>query len=357
MTPARLAPVRFAIVGAGLIGARHAQAIAQASGAELVALADPAPDAARLAHRCGAAYFPTLEALIAAGCCDAVYLCTPTALHGAGAQACIAAGLPVLVEKPLESDLPAARAMVGAAEAAGVPLLTGHHRRHNPLIAAAKAQIEGGALGRIVSAHAMFWLMKPDEYFDLPWRRAPGAGPILTNLAHDLDLMRHLVGEVASVEALASNAIRGHAVEESCVLSMAFANGALGTANISDSIVAPWSWEMTAGENPAYPVTGESCYQIGGTQGALDLPSGRLWRHPGKRSWWEPIGAQICPRPGGDPLVLQAEQFARVVGRGEAPLVSGREGLRTLELLDAILRSIGSGKRIHLQEQADAASP
>jgi predicted dehydrogenase len=345
-----MTPVRFAIVGAGLIGARHAKAIAQAEGAELVAIADPAPGAAALARTLGVAQFDTLDALIDAKICDAVYLCTPTAMHGLGARACIAAGLPVLVEKPLESDIPAARAMVAEAEAAGVPLLTGHHRRHNPLIAAAKSEIENGALGRIVSAHAMFWLMKPDDYFDVPWRRAPGAGPILTNLAHDLDLMRHLVGEVASVEALASNAIRGHAVEETCVVSFAFANGALGTANISDSIVAPWSWEMTAGENPAYPVTGESCYQIGGTHGALDLPSGRIWSHPGKRSWWEPIQARISPRSGGDPLVLQAEQFARVVSRGEAPLVSGREGLRTIELLDAILCSIESGKRIHLQE-------
>ena len=342
--------VRFGIVGAGLIGRRHAKAIAQAEGAELTALADPDPRAAGVASDLDVPLFSTLEEMIQSGLCDGVFLCTPTAMHGDGGMACIAAGMPVLVEKPIDSDVLAARRLVEAAEAAGVPLLTGHHRRHNPLIAAAKAEIDRGALGRIVSAHAMFWLMKPDDYFDVPWRRQKGAGPVLTNLAHDLDLMRYLVGEVASVYALSSNAVRGNPVEESCVVTFDFSNGALGTANVSDTIVAPWSWEMTTGENPAYPVTQESCYQIGGTEGAIDLPSGRVWSNPGTRSWWEPLTVRHSPRAAGDPLVLQAEQFARVIRDGEAPLVSGREGLRTIELIDAVLRSAESGARVYLEE-------
>ncbi|MDV7270934.1 Gfo/Idh/MocA family oxidoreductase [Thioclava sp. A2] len=342
--------VRFAIAGAGLIGQRHAAAIAQADGARVSAIVDPAPQAADFAAKLGVAHFPTLDALIAARACDGVYLCTPTALHSAGGMACIEAGLPSLVEKPLDSDTAAARRMVEAAEAAGVPLLTGHHRRHNPLIAAAKAEIEAGTLGRIVSAHAMFWLMKPDDYFDVEWRRKKGAGPILTNLAHDFDLMRHLVGEVRAVQAVTSNAIRGHEIEETCVLTFEFENGALGTANISDSIVAPWSWELTTGENPAYAPTQQACYQIGGTHGSLDLPSGRVWSHPAKRSWWEPLTARYSPRGNGDPLILQAEQFARVIRDGEAPLVSGREGLRTIELIEAVQRSAATGQRVVLGE-------
>lgn len=340
--------VAFAVVGAGLIGRRHIAAIAQADGARVSAIVDPDPAAREHAGRLDLPWFDNLEDAIDAGDVDAVVLATPNRMHVTGGTTCIEAGLPVLVEKPLDADVAAARRLVEAAEAASVPLLTGHHRRHNPLIAATKTAIESGALGRIVSAHAMFWLMKPDDYFDTEWRRQPGAGPVFVNLIHDLDLMRHLVGEVTAVQAAHSNAIRGHAVEESCVIAFEFENGALGTANVSDTIVAPWSWEMTAGENPAYPQTHESCYQIGGTHGALDLPSGRVWSHPAERSWWEPIQARVTPRPAGDPLVLQAEHFARVVRDGEPPLVSGREGLKTLELIEAITRAAASGARVTL---------
>lgn len=340
--------VRFAVAGAGLIGRRHVEAIGIAQGAAVSAIVDPAPGAADYAQGLGVPHFATLEACLEARVCDGVFLATPNQIHVAGALSCVEAGVPVLVEKPLDVDLAAARHLIDRAEAAGVPVLTGHHRRHNPLIAAARAAIEAGEIGTPVSAHAMFWLMKPDDYFDVAWRRAPGAGPVFLNLIHDLDLMRHLVGDVASVQAISSNAQRGNAVEETCVIAFAFRNGALGTANVSDTIVAPWSWELTAGENPAYPMTGEACYQIGGTHGAIDLPSGRIWSNPGKRSWWEPIQARIAPRISGDPLVRQAEQFARVIADGEAPLVSGREGLLTLELIDAVSRAARTGAAVML---------
>ncbi|WP_343115633.1 Gfo/Idh/MocA family oxidoreductase [Ostreiculturibacter nitratireducens] len=343
-----MSDVRFAVAGAGLIGKRHVEAIGQARGATVSAIVDPAPSAANYAAGLGLPYFQSLEEAFAARVCDSVFLATPNQVHVSGGLACIEAGIPVLVEKPLDVDVAAARRLVEAGEAAGVPILTGHHRRHNPLIAAAKSIIASGEIGSPVSVHAMFWLMKPDDYFEVEWRRQPGAGPVLVNLIHDLDLMRHLVGEVTAVLAMQSNKVRGNPVEETCAIAFEFEGGALGTANVSDTIVAPWSWELTTGENPAYPMTGEACYMIGGTHGAIDLPSGRVWSNPGKRSWWEPIQARIAPREAGDPLVRQAEQFVRVIRDGEAPLVSGREGLRTLELIDAIKRAAASGQRTEL---------
>ena len=61
------------------------------------------------------------------------------------------------------------------------------------------------------------------------------------------------------------------------------ANGALGTVSASDTVVSPWSWELTTGENPAYPRQDQSCYQIGGTHGALTIPALELWSHADKR--------------------------------------------------------------------------
>lgn len=338
--------VRIAVAGAGLIGLRHIAAIEAASGAVLACVIDPDTGARDVAMAQGVPWFASLDAM-PDGLADAVILATPNRLHVAGGLDCAARGLPMLVEKPIATDVAEARALVEAAEAAGVPVLVGHHRRHNPLIAAAKAMIEAGRIGPVVSVQAQFWLCKPDDYFDVAWRREPGAGPVFVNLIHDVDLLRHLVGEVVAVQArVASN--RGHAVEDTCVATLEFANGALGTVNISDTIPAPWSWELTSGENPAYPPTDQACYMIGGKDGALELPRLRLWQHQGARSWWEPISATTHPREAGDPLVLQIEHFARVIRGEEPPLVSGREGMRTLAVIEAILASSAGGVRVKL---------
>jgi predicted dehydrogenase len=340
--------VRIAVAGAGLIGRRHAGAI-RSAGETLAAIADPAPAARAFAERLGVPWVPDLAALLAGPVPDGVILATPNAHHVEGGLACVAAGLPVLVEKPLAADAPSGLALVTAAEAAGVALLVGHHRRHNGLVARAKALIDAGALGRILAVQATFWLRKPDDYFETPWRREPGAGPILLNLIHDIDTLRHLAGEIVSVRAVTSNAVRGHPVEETAAILLRFAGGALGTVSVSDAVPAPWSWELTARENPAYPPTGAVCCQIGGTDGALELPALRLWSYAGRQSWWEPLTATHHAVPVEDPLTAQVRHFARVIRGEEAPLVSGREGLGTLRVVEAIRRSAGAGHDVAVE--------
>ncbi|MBF9033119.1 Gfo/Idh/MocA family oxidoreductase [Rhodobacterales bacterium HKCCE2091] len=339
---------RLAVVGAGLIGSRHAAAIAAAKGVELSAIVDPAPGAASVAAAHGVPLLPDLDALFDAGIAEGVFLATPNQLHAEGGLACIAAGLPVLVEKPLTSDVASGRRLVEAGEAAGVPVATGHHRRHNPLIARARALVEDGALGRIATVHGTTWFMKPDDYFEADWRRRKGAGPVYLNLIHDVDLLQYFCGPVAKVHAAESNAIRGNEVEETAAILLTFANGVLGTVNVCDSAVAPWSWELTARENPAYPATGEDCYWIAGTHGSLSLPNLALWQNPGKRSWWEPISATRMVFDFTDPLILQAEQFGRVVRGEEPPLVTGRDGLAALAVIEAVKASAASGQTVEV---------
>lgn len=341
-------PCRIAVAGAGLIGRKHLAALRQAEGVTPAAVIDPAPGAQDMAQGLGLPWFADLSHL-PRDMAEGVILATPNRLHVAGALACLGAGLPVLVEKPLADDLQGARRIVAAADAAGLPVLTGHHRRHNPLIARAKALIEAGGIGVPVSVQGMFWVEKPAEYFAADWRRAEGAGPILLNLIHDIDLMRHLVGEVSAVQAVTTHALRGNAVEDAAVILLEFAGGALGTMNVADCIPAPWSWELTAAENPDYPATGQTCYVIGGTRGALDLPALRLWRHDGARGWWDPIAATTLPHPQADPLVRQAEHFGRVIRGQEAPIVSGHEGMRTLAVTMAIKDAARTRSRIVLE--------
>ena len=343
-----MAPVKIAVMGAGLIGKRHAVHVRAEPGASLSAIIDPAPTGKAFAEEIGVAWYPGFDALPATEKPDGVIVATPNQLHVANGLELVAAGVPMLVEKPLADSVDSARKLVQTAEAAGVPLLVGHHRRHNPMIRKAREAIDAGRLGRILTLNGQFWLVKPDDYFEVDWRRQEGAGPILINLIHDIDLFRYLCGEITGVQALSSNAVRGNPAEETAVAILRFANGALGTVNVSDSVVAPWSWEMTTGENPVYPQQqDQSCYH-GGTHGSLTIPALELWSHSDKRGWWEPLRRERIPFVPEDPLQAQVRHFCAVIRGEEAPLVSGREGLATLAVIEAVKRAARSGAPVEI---------
>lgn len=343
--------VRMAVVGAGLIGCRHAEAVVACKGVQLISVVDPSEAGKTVAlQHAVPCYQSVSELLEQTDKPDGVILATPNQLHVEQALELIDAGISVLVEKPLATDLAGARAIVEAGERAGIPVLTGHHRRHNPLVEKAKAIITSGELGRLTSAQATTWFYKPDEYFDVEWRRKPGAGPVYINLIHDMDMLRHLLGEVERVQAMESNSARGNEVEDTAVILLQFVSGALATMNVSDTIVAPWSWELTARENPAYPATPEACYLIGGTHGSLSLPNLALWNHQEQRSWWKPISATHPCFDFEDPLLRQVRQFAAVVQGLEVPLVSAKEGFLNQQLIEAVKLSSATGNSVTVSE-------
>lgn len=345
---------RIAVAGAGLIGLRHVAAIRQTPGVILSALVDPLPAAAELAAQAGVPWFATLKDLFDSAPPDGVILATPNAVHVENGLACVAAGVPMLVEKPLSTDAASGVALLQAAEAAGIAVLVGHHRRYNPLIARAADLIADGALGDIRAVQATCWLFKPDDYFEVaPWRTQPGAGPVAVNLIHDVDLLRHLVGDIVCVQAVAAPSARGHRNEDVASAVLTFANGAIGTISVADGIVAPWSWELTARENPAYPPTDQSCYLIGGSHGSMSLPDLRVWHSQGPRSWWAPMTATTHPSAHGDPLVTQIAHFADVIAGRATPLVSGADGLAALRVIEAIATAAATGKAVHLSGEAN----
>ncbi len=335
----------IAVVGAGLIGRKHVEAIRQSGdAARLHAIVDPTDAGRDFAADLQADWYPDIQALLSADRPDGILIATPNQTHvDCGLQA-ISAGIPALVEKPIASDTAEAAKLVQTAETAGVPLLVGHHRRYNPLIEEAHKAVAAGRIGEIVSVNIMGWLFKPDDYFDPDWRRKAGAGPVYVNLIHDIDLIQHLCGPITQVSAFETSRTRGHEVEDTAVLSFVFESGALGTANVSDTIVAPWSWELTARENPAYPATQEACYLIGGTHGSLELPALRIWHQQEHRSWWEPMQATQLPCSFEDPLVRQIRHFAQVIDGTASPRVSGRDGLQALSVIETLKRASRSGK-------------
>jgi predicted dehydrogenase len=351
-----MASVKLAVMGAGLIGRRHAEHVAGAPGATLSGIVDPSDVGRDLAERLGTRWHRSLADLVAAERPEGVVIATPNQLHVANGLEAVEAGIPAIVEKPIADDLAGAARLVAAAEKAGVPLLTGHHRRYNPMIAKAKEIVDSGRLGRVLAIHGHFWLMKPDDYFDVAWRREAGAGPILLNLIHDVDLFRYLCGEVVSVQASSANSVRGHAAEETAAILLRFASGVLATVTVSDTIVAPWSWELTTGENPAYPQQDQSCYQIGGTHGALTIPQLEIWSNRDRRGWWEPLARERVPFVPEDPLARQIRHFCDVIRNGAAPIASGREGLATLAVIDAVKRAAASGETVSLSGAPGAAA-
>ncbi|MEZ4706379.1 MAG: Gfo/Idh/MocA family oxidoreductase [Caldilineaceae bacterium] len=342
--------LKLAVVGAGLIGQKHLELVATNADCELVAICDAQPHAAALAAKYGVRFYREYAAMLSAEPLDGVIIATPTPLHAAVGIACAEYNIPMLVEKPIAATLAEANALVTAAEARGVPLLVGHHRRHNPLVQQARAIIRGGALGNLVGVSAFFTLLKPADYFQVVWRTQPGGGPILINLIHDIDNLRFICGEIECVFSMTSSGVRGFAVEDTASITLRFANGALGSILASDATPAPWSYELTSRENPVYPTTGQDCYYFTGTGGTLAFPSLTVWRYPQGpvAGWHQPLTQHRLATKLADPLPAQLAHFCRVIRGEEAPLVSGWEGLKTLAVTLAALESAQTGQPVQL---------
>ncbi|MDR3439342.1 Gfo/Idh/MocA family oxidoreductase [Telmatospirillum sp.] len=344
--------IRIAVAGAGAIGRVHISVVRLSSTCRLSAIVDPSPTAVALAKEVGVPLYATLADLFANDRPDGVVLASPNNLHVPQAIECMAADLPMLLEKPIAPTVVEAETLVRLAVERGAKILIGHHRAHSPIMAKAREIVCSGRLGRLVAVTGSAMFMKPDQYFqDAPWRRELGAGPILLNLIHDVHNLRMLCGEIESVQAFASHAVRGFPVEDTVAIALRFACGALGTFLLSDTAASPRSWEQTSRENPAYPTyEDEDCYVVVGTNGSLSIPTMRLKTYPNAedRSWWQPFVVGVDDVVRHDPIRLQMEHFVKVV-RGEvAPQVSARDGLNNLRVTEAISKSANSGHIVYL---------
>lgn len=349
----------LAVAGAGLIGRRHIELICANPRCRLAAIIEPTPAGRALASELGVPWFDNLDAVIGVKCIDGVILATPNALHVDQALACLQAGVPALVEKPVAHTLDAGVRLSEAATESGTPLLVGHHRIHSPILETARRIIGAGRLGRLVGILGSAIFYKPDDYFDAaPWRRKPGGGPILINMIHEIGSLRAMCGEIVSVQALASNLQRGFPVEDTVSINFRFVNGALGTFLLSDTAGAARSWEHTAGENASYPnYTDEDCYVVTGDLGSLAVPTMRLKTYADRasRSWWRPFDMEILPVGRADPLARQLDHFCDVIERRVAPLVSVHDGLQNLRVAEAIHAAAASGSVVNIAPLAAAA--
>jgi UDP-N-acetylglucosamine 3-dehydrogenase len=180
--------LRVGVIGCGRMGTFHARNYEALESAQLVAVADPVAECRQRAGGGDVLEFSDWRDLIefGAGNLDAVSIVCPSNMHATVALEALAAGLHVLVEKPIATTLPDALRMRGAAIEADRKLMVGHVERFNPAIAKLRELVSGGRLGQVYRAHAT-------RVGPLP-TRIQDTGVAIDLATHDLDIMQHVLG-------------------------------------------------------------------------------------------------------------------------------------------------------------------
>lgn len=324
--------LRVGVIGAGALGGIHVRVLSELEGADFIGLHD-ADDARmrELTKKHGGRAFASRQALIAE--VDACIVAAPTKLHAEIALDCIAAGVHVMVEKPLTSTLEEGREVVEAARKAGVVLMVGHVERFNPAVL---ALLERDLDPRFLEAQRV----SPFSF------RSTEVGVVLDLMIHDIDLILHLVkSPVRDVHAVGIGVVGD--VEDMANARITFENGAV--ANVTASRVALKTERKLR-------LFARDCYV------SLDFKgrSGRITRPaPGIRERLAageltlgrltPLDAMtkklvksesLSIRGKTEPLGAEDSEFLAAIREKRDPAVPGEHGLRAMETADRVLASI-----------------
>lgn len=350
--------LRFGIVGAGVIATEHAKGIAAVEGAKLTAVADIVRASAEaVAAPAGAKVYDNYLDMIRSGEVDVVNICTPHFLHPPVAFAAFKRKLHVLTEKPMASQVSAARKMVEAANKAGVTFAVVFQSRTLPMYKRARELIRSGRLGKLQRATwtATAWFRTQTYYNSGGWRGTwggEGGGVLLNQCPHTLDMYQWLVGMPSRVHGFVGlGKYHRVEVEDEATAVLEYQNGMVG------HIIA------TTGEWP-----GVNRFEIAGDRGRMTIEGGKL-----KLSLTDVSIDHFCrndpvAKSDGPAMVETEETFPPEGGthadvvrnlvdaiRNGAPLiVTGDDGIGSLELANAILLSGVRRKPVDLPLKAAA---
>lgn len=266
---------------------------------------------------------------------EAVFVCTPTALHCDAALAALKARKHVICEKPLGQSRADARRMWVATREAGTANMVHFSYRFRPDFAYIAQLIDGGVLGRIQHVWGSLsqgqWYAEDGQPAALrgdaaPWKYGPDGGVLRDLGPHLLDLCRWWLGEIRLVHAWTKGVLPGAPTDAACGLSLECQNGAV--AHLITSRLATGVKEQTF-------------LDVSGSRGALRLEEGRLriWTQDVPR--WRDV---IIPAAAPDFL---STFYSAIVGK-PVDLPTFWDGLQNNEALDAALESAQSGKTIDL---------
>lgn len=386
--------LRIGICGMGAAGQAFVPALRRHEGFDWVALAEPADEVRQaLAGEHAVAVYPDLAALLRHPGLDAVYIATPTPLHAEQVVQVAQAGLHVLVEKPMAPSLAEARAMVEAAERAGVVLLVGHSHSHDLPIRRMRELIASGELGEVAMANSWCytdWVRRPRRAEELDAAR--GGGVTFRQGAHQFDILRLLCGgQALSVRARSFDLDPRRATTGAHTVWIEFANGSAATAvyngygrfssmdlcgDISEwgfhqpaesrrrpaaAAAAPLSAqdELRAKQQRARSaIPGEAPHQPFFGLTLVSCARGDLRQSPDGLLVYDDEGVrEIALSARRSPRELVLDEFHAAVAQGRAPLHDGRWGLATLEICVAALQSAATGAEVRLHEQVPARDP
>lgn len=340
-------PIRFAVVGAGMIGELHARLISEMQEAALVAVCSR--DLARangLTDTYGGESVTDYNALLKREDVDAVSICTASGEHATFGVPAAQASKHVLVEKPIEISLDQADALIDACRKGGVKLGVVFQLRFLDASMEVKQALEDGVLGDLVMADCYMKFYRPQDYYDHSrWKGTlalDGGGALINQGVHGLDLLLHLAGDVASVQAYTG--ILAHQnieVEDACVAAVKYVNGALGVIQATTSVHPDFQQRI----------------ELHGTQGTIILEGTEdtwiaHWEtfDGGKRDIEtvsvDHAGADAVLHVGGEAHRRQIADFVQAIQTDREPLVNGREGRRSLAVVRAIYDSAASETQV-----------
>lgn len=355
-------PLQIIVIGAGLIGPRHAQHVVNNPNTKLAALIDPSPNAIEISRKLSTPLYRSIDEYFE--CIkeynlpqpDGAIVCTPNHTHVKISAQLISRGLNVLVEKPVSICPEDAKALKCFVEDKEVKVLVGHHRRFNPFIIAAKESL--ALVGDVIAIQGTWTLKKPLSYFTTsPWRTdiKSGGGPLLINLVHDIDLLQYLFGKIEKVyaEPVKKQRKQFKNVDEGACIILKFENGITGTFICADNVTSSFNFESGTGENPLIPADDkiEGFYRVFGSKGTLSIPDLTLYHQQSlgdeKHGWNSSVTQTSLVEERTQlrkimPFDCQLNHFVDII-RGKAdPLCTIEDGMDSLLCVAAILESVES---------------
>lgn len=339
--------IHVGILGGGNISETHARVARETEGVRITAVCGPNREkVSRLCELYGGTAYERPEDFLNHRPLDAVLVGSPSGLHAEQGIAAAGRGLHVLVEKPIDVTTARADALVRECERAGVKLGVFFQDRVAPDVRRLKGMQDGGMLGRPLLASARVKWYRPPEYYGLSrWRGTwalDGGGALMNQGVHTVDLLLWLLGDVRTVYARAATALHTIEVEDTVVATLEFASGAVGTL------------EATTAAYPGYPRRVE----LTGTEGTVILEGDRIVAAdlrtlpapapaPAQAATSQSATSPVVSDVSGHRKIL--EDFVRAVETDGTPLCDGREGRRSVELVEAVYESSRKGRAVKLR--------
>ncbi|MFC7373055.1 Gfo/Idh/MocA family protein [Fictibacillus iocasae] len=335
--------IKFAIVGMGHIAKKHIEAINEAEGAELVAVCDAAAE--RLEPYAGTyeTYTDLDEMLKTNKDIQVVNICVPSGLHARLTKIVAEHGRHIVVEKPMSLKLEDSEEMIQIAKENNVKLAVVHPNRFRPAIMKLREKMDEGVFGTLSHANATVRWNRGQEYYDqAPWRGTKefDGGVLMNQAIHNLDLLLWFMGEVESVQAMATTRLRKIEAEDVAAAVVRFKSGALGVIEAATTIYPKNLEESLSifGEKASVKIGGSNALFIE----TWDIENGVEGE---KDSFNESIKGNPLGKPGHQWII---EDMVKAVQEDREPIVSGKDGLAPVKLILAILESAETGKEIKL---------